>query len=178
MLEVTADILRRGLDALDLGVFILSSDLQSVIHRNEHARRLVGDALPSALTDALEAYILSRAQLKKAPPAMRVVLSEHSLFLRSVASAGPPPLEIVLLREELLRDVDAFRLLNARFGVSRREYQVLNALRLGKTNRQIASELGLAESTVALHVHHLLRRFDARNRTRLVNIVAQHISRR
>ena len=86
--------------------------------------------------------------------------------------------EIVLLAEEVLREVDAFKLLHTRNGVSRREYQVLTALRLGKTYRQIAVELGLAQGTVNVHVHHLLERFDAPNRTRLVRVVEEILARR
>lgn len=175
---LSKDVLRRGLDALDVGIVILSEDLCDVLHQNAFAREVVGDEIPPQLRDAIEAFVLSRRQLKRSPPAMRVDIRGRSFFVRAVPTSGSPPLETVLIREEVLRDADAFRLLNATFGVSRREYQVLNGLRQGKTNRQVAMELGLAESTVAIHVHHLLERFEAKNRTRLVDIIEQHIARR
>jgi DNA-binding NarL/FixJ family response regulator len=167
---------RRALDVLDVGVIILSADLKTVLDRNAHARQFLGDGpLPQALIDAIDGYVLSRRDTRRFPPAMRLELSGRAFYLRVAPGEGEPPLEIALLREEVLRDVDAFKLLNARYGVSRREYQVLTALRLGKTNRQISTELGIAEATVGRHVHRLLERFEAPNRTALVNRV-EHLT--
>jgi len=52
--------------------------------------------------------------------------------------------------------------------LSERERQVLLALDLGLTNRQIAAELYLSTSTVKAHVAELLRKLDAPTRTRVV----------
>lgn len=75
------------------------------------------------------------------------------------------------LRQEVLRDVEVLRTLELRYQITRREYQVVTELRLGKTNRQIAAEFGLAEGTIARHVHRLLERMGVHNRTELVHLV-------
>ncbi|WMS42076.1 response regulator transcription factor [Acuticoccus sp. MNP-M23] len=49
--------------------------------------------------------------------------------------------------------------------LSRREMQVLEGLSKGKTNKEIARDLGLQEVTIKLHVKTLCRKLDARNRT-------------
>jgi DNA-binding CsgD family transcriptional regulator len=46
-----------------------------------------------------------------------------------------------------------------------REQEVLRLLRQGLSNRQIARTLWIAESTVKVHVHHVLEKLGARSRT-------------
>ena len=46
-----------------------------------------------------------------------------------------------------------------------RQREVLEGLRDGKSNKQIAQELGLTEGTVKVHVTAILRQLGVRNRT-------------
>ena len=48
--------------------------------------------------------------------------------------------------------------------LSKREVQVLGAIRAGRTNREIAGMLGISLSTVNKHVENILRKLSARNR--------------
>lgn len=56
---------------------------------------------------------------------------------------------------------------------SKRETQVLELLSSGKTNREIGEGLFISESTVKFHVHAILNKLDASNRTEAVSIAAQ-----
>ena len=56
---------------------------------------------------------------------------------------------------------------------SKRETQVLGLLSSGKTNRGIGETLFISESTVKFHVHSILNKLDASNRTEAVSIAAQ-----
>ena len=56
---------------------------------------------------------------------------------------------------------------------SKRETQVLELLSSGKTNRDIGETLFISESTVKFHVHAILNKLDASNRTEAVSIAAQ-----
>jgi DNA-binding NarL/FixJ family response regulator len=49
-----------------------------------------------------------------------------------------------------------------------REEQVLAELKLGLPNKLIAAKLNLSENTVKMHVHHIMRKCAARNRTEAV----------
>jgi len=51
---------------------------------------------------------------------------------------------------------------------SPRQLQVLERLNEGKQNKVIAYELGMAESTVKVHIRHMMKKLSARNRTQLV----------
>jgi len=173
-----ATLLRRMLDVLDIGVVALSADLREVLEKNATATCFLDLVDLETILNAARAYVRTREETGKPPPALRIEQEERGFYVRVFRSGDDPPLEILILREEILRDPDVFRLLNSRHGVTRREYQVLAALRLGKTNRQIAGELGLAEGTIIQHVHRLLERFGAPNRTRLVNMIDQIIEKR
>jgi DNA-binding NarL/FixJ family response regulator len=51
---------------------------------------------------------------------------------------------------------------------SRRQLQVLERLNEGKQNKVLAYELGMAESTVKVHIRHIMKKLNARNRTQVV----------
>jgi DNA-binding CsgD family transcriptional regulator len=51
---------------------------------------------------------------------------------------------------------------------SPRQLQVLERLNEGKQNKIIAYELGMAESTVKVHIRHIMKKLSARNRTQVV----------
>jgi len=55
---------------------------------------------------------------------------------------------------------------------SKREKQVLELLAEGKINRDIGTKLFISESTVKFHVHAILSKLDANNRTEAVSIAA------
>jgi DNA-binding NarL/FixJ family response regulator len=46
-----------------------------------------------------------------------------------------------------------------------RELAVIQAIRKGKPNKMIAYELNLCESTVKVHVRHIMKKLQAKNRT-------------
>jgi DNA-binding NarL/FixJ family response regulator len=56
---------------------------------------------------------------------------------------------------------------------SKREKQVLKLLAEGKTNRDIGETLFISESTVKFHVHAILSKLGAGNRTEAVSIAVQ-----
>ncbi len=53
-------------------------------------------------------------------------------------------------------------------GLSPRELQVLAQLQQGKQNKLIAHELKMSESTVKVHLRHIMKKLNARNRTQVV----------
>ena len=58
-------------------------------------------------------------------------------------------------------------------GISKREYEVLEQIALGKSNLEIANQLFISESTVKTHVSNLLVKLDAKRRTQAVNIAKE-----
>jgi DNA-binding NarL/FixJ family response regulator len=56
----------------------------------------------------------------------------------------------------------------ANHGLTRREQEVLNELRRGRTNREIASRLGVSTATVNKHVQQVLKKLHVTNRNQAV----------
>jgi len=53
-------------------------------------------------------------------------------------------------------------------GLTRREQEVLTELRRGRTNREIASKLGVSTPTVNKHVQHVLKKLRVTSRSQAV----------
>jgi len=61
-------------------------------------------------------------------------------------------------------------------GLSPRQRQVLEHLRLGRTNREIATRLSISIATVNKHVHEVLTVLKVRNRTQAAAVARQDMS--
>jgi len=61
--------------------------------------------------------------------------------------------------------------------LTHRQLEVLNCLREGKSNKQIAYELGLSEGTVKIHVTAIFKSLGVRNRTQAVIAAAELLPR-
>jgi len=173
MAETEESLASRIMDALDVGVVILSDTLADVLYLNAKAQATLGRKIPEEFRRAIRAYVACRRDLQKPPPPIRVRVGRRMLVFRVLPDDGHPPVEIVQIREVVTRETDALRVLREHWGVTGREHQVLVGVRLGKTNRQIAEELGIYRGTVARHVQRLLERFEVSNRTHLVDVVSR-----
>jgi DNA-binding NarL/FixJ family response regulator len=89
----------------------------------------------------------------------------------STIRAAPPARFAVWLREEARRDEHLYAALNERYGLQRRAFQLALLVRQGLTNREIARELRLSESTVKIYLHHLYQACGVRSRTALVALM-------
>ena len=58
--------------------------------------------------------------------------------------------------------------------LSPREVDILRGIACGASNKEIARELGIAETTVKIHVQHVLRKLDVSSRVNAAVIAAAH----
>jgi DNA-binding NarL/FixJ family response regulator len=97
---------------------------------------------------------------------------EVAATIRAVAAGDavcPPVLSMTLFRSVARQAVVAPRFSGpADLGLSRREQQLVELLRERLTNKEIADRLNLSEQTVKNHVHHILRKVGASNRSAIV----------
>lgn len=56
----------------------------------------------------------------------------------------------------------------AQLGLSKREYEVLQEISIGLSNREIADKLFVSESTIKTHVSNILVKLDAKRRTQAI----------
>ncbi|HEY5308760.1 MAG TPA: response regulator [Casimicrobiaceae bacterium] len=58
--------------------------------------------------------------------------------------------------------------------LSPREQEILRGIARGASNKAIARELGIAETTVKIHVQHVLRKLDVASRVQAAVIASEH----
>jgi DNA-binding NarL/FixJ family response regulator len=58
-------------------------------------------------------------------------------------------------------------------GFTQRQLEVVERLRLGHSNKQIAGDLGMQESTVKVHMRRIMQKFGAANRTQAAILAAE-----
>ncbi|MEO6746053.1 MAG: response regulator transcription factor [Caldimonas sp.] len=58
--------------------------------------------------------------------------------------------------------------------LSQRELDILRGIALGQGNKEIARSLGIAETTVKIHVQHILRKLDVTSRVHAAVIASEH----
>jgi DNA-binding NarL/FixJ family response regulator len=116
--------------------------------------RIVG-----AVKAGAKGYLLKGAPSQDLFEAIRTVSAGGSLLQPVVAS-------------KLIEHVSGERDM-ATTPLTERERQVLEQLALGKTNKEIASELVITERTVKFHVSSILSKLGAGNRTEAVTIAAR-----
>lgn len=58
--------------------------------------------------------------------------------------------------------------------LSPREHEILRGIALGQGNKEIARSLGIAETTVKIHVQHILRKLDVSSRVHAAVIAVEH----
>ena len=93
--------------------------------------------------------------------------------------------ESVVSTEMTGKLVDAFQALQARPGagaasvspvdsLSPREREIIGCLARGASNKEIARELGIAETTVKIHVQHILRKLNMSSRVQAAVFASEH----
>jgi transcriptional regulator EpsA len=82
--------------------------------------------------------------------------------LTSPHSGVPPPADAPKSREN--------------HGLSAREIEILDWVRIGKTNPEIASILGISTYTVKNHLRHIFKKLDVYNRTQAISKVEPSLS--
>lgn len=93
--------------------------------------------------------------------------------VRSVArneAVCPPRLCFALFREVSRRQTELpMYQVKMRFGLTRREQQLVPFIARGLTNKEIAAQLNLSEQTIKNHIHRMMRKAGAENRLSIVD---------
>lgn len=111
-------------------------------------------ALPRAVTSKLVSLLVQKFSQREAQP------PPH-------AQNGTPPIDLAPLRAE---DGDRATLVpnKAALMLTPQEARVLELLRNGHSNKQIAARLSISHYTVGKHIQNILRKFGVSNRTQAV----------
>jgi two-component system, NarL family, nitrate/nitrite response regulator NarL len=126
--------------------------------------------LAAALQAGADGYLLKTVESDQLCDAIVKVIDGESIIspemmtkLISVfrAKPGPSPTGQPAAREPVVRDAGPSEALNA---LSPREREILLLIARGDANKVIARELNIAETTVKIHVQHILRKLGLSSR--------------
>lgn len=152
---------------IDLGMPGNAIDAIASIVRDAPETKVVASTDTQTAVDALDAgasaYVLKGSTIEELKEAIAAVLQGDTYISQDIAFKV-----IAALRSPPKRQQpQAIRL-------SVREEQVVRLLLSGKTNREIAEELGIGEKTVKHYMTILMQKLHVRNRLEVV-IAAQHM---
>lgn len=116
--------------------------------------------LLGAIDAGADGYLLKNAEPEELVAAIRHVASGHSALSPEVTG-------------KVMRRAAGSDAARSETDLSPREREVLLHLAQGRTTAQIAQQLVISSSTVKTHVHHILRKLEAANRTEAVAKAAE-----
>ena len=117
----------------------------------------------NAIRSGAVGYILKDASAMEVATAIREVAAGNAVC--------PPSLCMALFRQVFHHSSVVHNVSwNSDLGLSGRELQMVELLRLRLTNKEIAQRLSLSEQTVKNHVHRVLRKTGASNRFSVVEL--------
>ena len=121
-----------------------------------------------ALQHGYSGYLLTSLHARLIVAAIRLIIAggtflPHTLIF-SYLGLGGTPTETVFPPDAGMSQI---RIAKPGVRLSGREIQVLTLVRQGKPNKIIAGDLQISESTVKVHVRHLMRKLRVTNRTQI-----------
>lgn len=181
----SAEELVRG-DSQDLDLIVLGLCWESVASENILAMirlicseyedvpvvAVVSDLAPGSVRDILGSGVKGIIPIRL--PAPVAIAAVRLVLLGGIYAPPDIPFQTTVNGEKFLKDdptewTSATDLLaQTFFHLSPREAEVLSLLRVGCSNREIASKLAISENTVMVHVRHLMQKIGATNRTEAV----------
>lgn len=119
-----------------------------------------GRTIRSVMSTGVKGYIPKRSDVKVFDNALKLIL-DGGTYVPPVLISNPP------INNLSTKSTGLKTLTN-------RQSQVLDLIAQGKSNKQIAYDMGVSESTVKLHINALLRSLHVSNRTQAV-VTAQKL---
>lgn len=119
------------------------------------------DTFLAAVREGIVGYVLKDASAVEVAATIRAVALGEAVC--------PPGLSLALFRFAS-RQINPSISSGASLGLSRREQQLVELLRARLTNKEIASQLNLSEQTVKNHIHNILRKLRATDRSTIVQL--------
>ncbi|HEY7095643.1 MAG TPA: response regulator transcription factor [Terriglobales bacterium] len=116
-----------------------------------------------SVREGVVGYVLKDASALEVAAAVRAVMNNEAVC--------PPSLCLSLFDyvSQQPRELPSFQL-RQQLGLTRREQQLVKMIGQGLTNKEIASQLNVAEQTVKNHVHRMLRKVGASDRLAVVEV--------
>ena len=114
-----------------------------------------------AVAEGVVGYVLKNASAAEIVRVIRAVAGGEAVC--------PPQFSVSLFRRAAREISLSFKSTkDTKFGLSRREQQLVELIRIGLSNKEIGARLHLSEQTVKNHIHRILRKVGACDRLEIV----------
>ncbi|RYB90559.1 response regulator transcription factor [Nocardioides oleivorans] len=153
---VLMDIRMPGMDGIEATGHLTTSPRTANVKVLVLTTFSADDYVVAALRAGASGFVLKDTEPAELARAVRVVAAGDALLAPEVT------------RQMLVRFAQAERELITLPDLTQREHEVLVAVALGLSNREIADRLVVSYSTVKTHVSHLLTKLGVRDRAQLV----------
>lgn len=162
-----ADLLQADFDSRSMVVLLSTVSLTREEADAEFATLAALEPLPRCIvlakTDSPEEALRA---LNRGANGFISMSSSFDIFIEAIKFVGAGgtyvPAQCLLAARQTAAPADNTA---AKSGLTTRELSVVQAIRQGKPNKVIAYELNMCESTVKVHVRHVMKKLHARNRT-------------
>ena len=171
--DIVADILNINPDVLLLdssGSEAADLKLVMSVRREAPTLRVVilgmeeqQDRFLRCVRAGVKAFLLKDASAADIATAVRSVVNEEAVCSPRLCLAL---FDHVARQEAPLRGL----IVNRKFGLTRREQQLLQLVSCGLSNKEIASDLNLSDQTVKNHIHRILHKLGATDRMSAVEV--------
>ena len=146
------DIRMNGMTGLEAGEKILAGDSGAKLL---YLTTFMDDEyIVKALTMGAKGYILKQ-EFEGIVPAIKAVYGGQSVFGKEIVDKLP-----TIIKAEKSFDYGSF-------GLSRKEYEIVEEVAAGYSNKEIATRLFLSEGTVRNYISTILEKLELRDRTQL-----------
>jgi DNA-binding CsgD family transcriptional regulator len=167
-----SSLCREVVDAVEAAVLVLDAARLDVRLANHGARELLGltlGPLPPSLGATIGAWLACE------PPRLRFAstIGVHTpdgrrFHVRAKRLGDTGEMLMLMLTLHVVRERDLDETLRPRFALSRREVQVVLAVKAGVSNSEIAEQLGLTEGTVKNYLSRVFTAVGVHGRARLL----------
>jgi DNA-binding CsgD family transcriptional regulator len=165
--QLVLDRMGYGLIACDRRMVVMSCTEQASRLLEGVGRLVIGRALPSRLENGAREAIRCES-----PVRIEAGRGGRAAYLSAVAVDDPGPVAFVAwVRQEVIRESDVEKAMQARYMLTTRDVRLLFHLRGGHTNRRIAAETGWTVGTVRVYVHDLYVKLSVHTRGEAVALV-------
>ncbi len=169
---------RAIVESLETAVMVVDPACSRLLHANETALTVLRafggtiDGVPPAFRGILERWLASTPPQARFRESLRITAPNGELYyLRAKELDADPSRLLLVMTPHVVRRRDLRDHLHARFGLSAREVQVVEALRAGLTNSEISARLGLSEGTVKNYLSRVFAALHVHSRTQLLTFL-------
>lgn len=136
------------------------------------ARTSIDDKI-TALKEGAVDYIQKPFSLDELENKVRNIIIRESQIKESVKNRIQHKLIDVLGNIDR-QDNDAVKISKTRceqFGITKREYQIIELIEIGFQDKEIAGKLNISVKTVSNHIHRVFKKINVSNRTELIRVL-------